>query len=163
MSLASRLIGYWRIINAAAINKAKPKARTNIFTASSKLRAPYAWAVNPLVPIRRKPKFQYIKLKMLVPMVMAPIWVELRCPTMAISTMPSNGTVIFVMILGIANPKIFLFIQGTFVNVDNGMGGSVAHKGDDVAFVGIPFLGKCIGEHRMTLGALVSVGIDSGS
>lgn len=49
-------------------------------------------------------------------MVIAPIWLGLKCPTIAISTIPNKGTVIFVMILGNASPKIFLFnADGFFI------------------------------------------------
>ena len=53
----------------------------------------------------------YIGQKILVPMVMAAIWSRLSRPTMAISTMPSRGTVILVMIFGIVSCRIFLFIN----------------------------------------------------
>lgn len=52
-----------------------------------------------------------MKLKMATPMAIAPISESTpRWPTMAISTMPTNGTVMFEIILGIASARIFRFM-----------------------------------------------------
>ena len=87
-------------------------ARTNIAVVSWKSPAPYACAVSPLVPIRIKEQFQYIKLNIDTPRANAPITAAspLHRPTMAVETKPINGTVIFEMIFGIAMRKISLFI-----------------------------------------------------
>ena len=75
---------------------------------------PYACAVSPEVPTRRKPKFQYSKSKSIVPMAIPPIAVaSLRCPTIAVSTMPTSGIVIFANILGIARRNMSLFTGST--------------------------------------------------
>lgn len=55
-------------------------------------------------------------------MAIAPMCDSLRCPTMAVSTMPSSGTVMLVMMFGRASCRIFRFISLfdlAFGHVDN--------------------------------------------
>jgi hypothetical protein len=66
--------------------------------------------VNPLVPILRNPRLQYIKLKIRDPRAMAPIYAsDSKCPINAISTIPSMGMEMLLMMLGMARSRIFLF------------------------------------------------------
>ena len=65
------------------------------------------------VPTLRKPKFQYSRSNSIVPREIPPIsaaepYSELKCPAMAISTIPTKGTVILAKILGIASLKTSL-------------------------------------------------------
>ncbi len=61
--------------------------------------------------MRKKPKFQYTMLKMLPPKAIAPIYIaDPRCPAIAISIIPNNGTVMLEIILGNAKRNIFLSI-----------------------------------------------------
>jgi hypothetical protein len=53
---------------------------------------------------------------------MAPIYTaEPKCPAMAISIIPSSGTVMLVIILGMASRKIFLSMAAKIIqNIDTG-------------------------------------------
>ena len=68
--------------------------------------APYAWAVIPVVPIRKNPKFQYRKLKIIALIPTAPRWVADNLPIRAVSTVLSRGTEILLIILGSASAQI---------------------------------------------------------
>ena len=63
----------------------------------------------PVVPIRKNPKFQYMKLKIIPPTPTAAIWIGDSLPIKAVSIVPNNGTEILLRILGIANRRISLF------------------------------------------------------
>ena len=108
MRIAARPMGIWSINRRAAIARAIRTLLTSVFAHSSKWRAPKAWAVSPLVPMRRNEQFQYMKLKMVVPMARAPIMAaELpRRPAMAMSAMPSSGTVMLETMFGIVRRHI---------------------------------------------------------
>gem|GEM_PF-3653603 len=72
------------------------KVWRNTPTTKGKLRWPNACEVIPLVPMRRNPNSQYITLNIMLPTETAamnraePMW-----PTMARSTSPNSGTVMF--------------------------------------------------------------------
>jgi hypothetical protein len=67
--------------------------------------------VKPVVPARRKLKKEYSTLNIVPPKAIAPIYIaESRCPIRIISTKPSNGMVILLIMLGIASFNIDLFI-----------------------------------------------------
>ena len=94
-------------------------------------RRPHVCAVRPPVPVRRKPKFQYSRSKSIVPTEMPPISVAAespqddtaptasatapKCPTTAISTIPTSGTVIPARMLGTARRSISLLSLSTLL------------------------------------------------
>ena len=83
--------------------------RTSSERISCRSRRPRACAVSPLVPMRRKPNTQYTRLNTIDPTAMAPMYVALPMwPTMAVSTSPSSGTVMFVTMAGSAIFRICL-------------------------------------------------------
>ena len=97
-------------ISAAPI-KAMPTLCPKRRAHCSRSSRPYACAVIPLVPTRKKPKFQYSKSNSIVPIAIPPIACASEiCPTIAVSTNPTNGMVIFAKILGIAKRRICRFI-----------------------------------------------------
>ena len=105
-------MGYWKISSRTAPIKPTETARDNTSMLSLTSLFPKAWAVKPLVPIRRKLNPQYSILKIIAPREIAPICIfELvsRCPTSDISTILSNGTVMLLMILGTARLSMRLF------------------------------------------------------
>lgn len=64
----------------------------------------------PTVDIRMKAKFQYKKLNIALPRPIAPkCAVEPRCPISAVSTVLTNGTVMLLIIKGMAKRRICLF------------------------------------------------------
>ena len=66
----------------------------------------------PLVPTRRKPKFQYSRSNNIVPTAMPPTAAALLIwPIIATSTMPTSGIVMFANILGTANLSTSLFMS----------------------------------------------------
>lgn len=73
---------------------------------------PKACEVSPLEPIRRNPNIQQMTLNIMLPTAMAPIY-ELSpiCPTIATSTRPSSGTVMFDTIEGMAMRRISEFME----------------------------------------------------
>ena len=98
-------------------NKAPPKARikerNSVSTVSSCFPAPNAWAVKPQVPIRRNPKLQYMKLKIIAPNEIAPIDSKLfRRPTIAKSIAPNNGTVTLLTRFGMAKCRMARCVFG---------------------------------------------------
>ena len=65
--------GICKMINKEAIPKAMAKERDSSMVTSVKSRRPNAWAVIPLAPMRRNPKSQYTRLKIIEPTATAPI------------------------------------------------------------------------------------------
>ncbi len=59
---------------ASPAPKATNNERYRVCMLSLRFLAPRAWAVKPLVPIRKKPKLQKMKLKMVVPRATAPTY-----------------------------------------------------------------------------------------
>ena len=63
--------------------------------------------MKPVVPALMKLKMEYITLKMVPPRPMAPIYeTESRCPISIMSTNPNKGTVMLLMMFGIASFRI---------------------------------------------------------
>lgn len=97
-----------------------------------------------------------------VPMVMAPIWAGLRCPTIAISTMPRSGTVIFVIMLGMARPTMRRLMEDvTLGNVEHFFVFSIGDESNDVAVGEVPSgVSQLAVEGGIATGSHFSVGID---
>ena len=114
--------GFCRATNIKAIPSPTASARTRCRTTSARSRLPNACDVSPLVPIRRKPKIQYIMLNSIPPTAMAPIYeADPKCPTIATSTSPSSGTVMFETIEGRAMFNMRLFIALVFNSKKGGI------------------------------------------
>src|SRR6056297_816942 len=92
------------IARATTIDRAK------FVIISERSDLPKACAVTPVVPIRRKPKFQYKKLNSMAPRPTAPRCTEDKWPIKAVSTELMSGTEILLKILGPASLKISRFI-----------------------------------------------------
>lgn len=112
-SKATRKITLCKTSRNKAPPKARIKERNNVSTVSSCFPAPNAWAVKPQVPIRRKPKLQYMKLKIIAPNEIAPIASKLfKRPTIAKSIAPNNGTVTLLIRFGIAKCRMARCVFG---------------------------------------------------
>ncbi len=86
---------------------ARRSARANVARTSAWSPAPEAWAVKPVVPMRRKPKLQYTKLKMRAPRAMAPnSSTDPVLPMTAVSTRPRRGVAALAMTMGQARSRI---------------------------------------------------------
>lgn len=108
-------MGHCRIIRIKDSTTPINRDRDNRTDDSYLFFLPYAWAVNPLVPILKKPNPQKIIWKIIFPMAMAPRYFsDFKCPIMPISINPRRGMLIFEIILGMANENIFLFTTFSF-------------------------------------------------
>ena len=86
------------------------KDRIRIRLISTVFPAPKYWAVIPVVPILRNPKFQYMKLNIIALIPTDPRWSTDKCPIRAVSTVESSGIDILLNIFGTASRRISLLI-----------------------------------------------------
>ena len=115
---SSHLMGDCSATMAMPSSSASATERNSITDICRLSRAPYACAVSPLVPMRRNPKFQYVRLNIVAPTETAPIvTASPMWPAMVRSTSPSSGTMTFDRIAGTAILRMLLFTVGVAVYI----------------------------------------------
>ena len=104
-------MGHCSTMMRAEMTMASAVDSPNSLALSWKSPLPHVCAVMPDVLMRRNPKFQYTRLNIIAPTATAPIkTLSPRCPAMAVSTRPSNGTVMLATIAGNAILNISRFM-----------------------------------------------------
>lgn len=104
-------IGFLNIRINSPMSKAVPMDLANIEVWRTISFAPYASAVSPEVPIRKNEHSHKMTFSIVLPAAIAAINTALpRCPEMAVSHNPSNGTVMFVAIAGRDSDIMLWFI-----------------------------------------------------
>ena len=88
------------------ITAAITKARTAAPDRPSASPAPYACAANPVVPMRTNANVQKRNENTVAPTATAPMSAILMRPTIAVSTIPTSGTVKFDSVIGSARRHI---------------------------------------------------------